>query len=213
MRTDELITLLASAATPVRPNGARRRFQTALLLGGAAALFLMQVGYGVRNDLAQALAVPMFWVKFAFPLGILIPALVLTFRVAHPGARLGRVWMLLPLPWLVVATMAVLVMANQPQAAWLPLVLGQTWVSCVFNIALIAAPVLAAALWAVKGLAPTQPVLAGACAGLASGAAGALVYALHCTEMQAPFLAIWYLLGMLMPAGVGALLGQKLLRW
>jgi hypothetical protein len=31
--------------------------------------------------------------------------------------------------------------------------------------------------------------------------------------MAAPFLAFWYLLGMLVPAGVGALAGQRLLRW
>jgi hypothetical protein len=31
--------------------------------------------------------------------------------------------------------------------------------------------------------------------------------------MQAPFLAIWYLLGMLIPTALGALLGPRLLRW
>ena len=42
---------------------------------------------------------------------------------------------------------------------------------------------------------------------------GALVYTLHCPEMEAPFLAVWYLLGMLIPAAAGALLGPRLLRW
>ena len=60
----------------------------------------------------------------------------------------------------------------------------------------------------------TGPVaLAGAAAGLLSGTGGALIYTLHCTEMAAPFLAIWYLLGILIPAAVGALLGPRLLRW
>jgi hypothetical protein len=213
VKTEELIALLASDATPLVARGGRQRFQTALLLGGLGALVVMQLGYGVRHDLAHALALPMFWVKLAFPLGVVIPALVLTFRLAHPGTRLGRVWMLLPLPWLVVAAMALWVVLNAPTADRLPLLLGQTWVSCAFSIALISTPVLVGVLWAVKGLAPTRPALAGACAGLASGAAGALVYALHCTELQAPFLAIWYLLGMLIPAGVGALLSNRLLRW
>jgi hypothetical protein len=31
--------------------------------------------------------------------------------------------------------------------------------------------------------------------------------------MEAPFLAIWYLLGMLIPTLLGALLGPRLLRW
>ena len=55
--------------------------------------------------------------------------------------------------------------------------------------------------------------MAGAAAGLLAGATGALAYALHCQEMEAPFLAIWYLLGMLIPAALGALAGRWLLRW
>jgi hypothetical protein len=31
--------------------------------------------------------------------------------------------------------------------------------------------------------------------------------------MEAPFLAVWYVLGMLIPAGAGALLGRRVLRW
>ena len=65
----------------------------------------------------------------------------------------------------------------------------------------------------MKGLAPTRPALAGAASGLLAGALGALVYALHCPEMAAPFLGIWYLLGMLIPAVVGAMVGPLLLRW
>jgi hypothetical protein len=40
-----------------------------------------------------------------------------------------------------------------------------------------------------------------------------LVYALHCPELAAPFLAIWYLLGMLIPTAIGAWLGPRPLRW
>jgi hypothetical protein len=80
-------------------------------------------------------------------------------------------------------------------------------------LAALSAPALFAALWALKGLAPTRLALAGAAAGLLSGALGALAYALHCPELAAPFLALWYSLGMLMPAAAGALLGRVLLRW
>jgi hypothetical protein len=70
-----------------------------------------------------------------------------------------------------------------------------------------------AVLWAMKGLAPTRLALAGAMAGLLSGAGGALVYALYCPEMAAPFIGVWYLLGMLIPTALGALLGPRLLHW
>ncbi len=213
MKTDDLIAMLASGVAPVDPNIARKRFQTALLMGSLGALVLMLAGYGVRHDIAQAVALPMFWVKLAFPLAMGLPALLLTSRLSHPGVPAGKTWMLLPLPWLFVAAMAVLVLANAAPDARLPLVLGESWLSCAFSIAYISVPALIGMLWAVKGLAPTRPALAGACAGLAAAAAGAAVYALHCPEMQAPFLAIWYMLGMLIPTATGALLGGKLLRW
>jgi hypothetical protein len=54
--------------------------------------------------------------------------------------------------------------------------------------------------------------LAGAVAGLASGAAAA-VYCLHCPEMSAAFVGFWYLLGMLVPTVAGALLGPRVLAW
>ena len=45
-------------------------------------------------------------------------------------------------------------------------------------------PVFVATLWAMKGLAPTRLALAGAAAGLLAGAVGAVVYTLHCPEME-----------------------------
>jgi hypothetical protein len=68
-------------------------------------------------------------------------------------------------------------------------------------------------LAAVHSLAPTRLRLAGAGVGLLAGALGALVYTVHCPEFAAPFLAVWYVLGMLIPAAVGALIGPYVLRW
>ena len=49
--------------------------------------------------------------------------------------------------------------------------------------------------------------------GFLAGAGAALVYCLHCPESTAPFIGLWYTLGMLIPAIAGALLGPRLLRW
>src|SRR5690606_10056653 len=57
-----------------------------------------------------------------------------------------------------------------------------------------------------------RPV-AGAAAGVLAGGAGAFAYAFHCPELAAPFLAVWYVLGMAMPVVAGALIGPRLLRW
>jgi hypothetical protein len=213
MKTDDLIAMLATGVAPVDAHAARKRFQTALVWGVVGALALMLSGYGLRHDLAQAAGLPMFWVKLAFPLAIAIPAVLLTLRLSRPGMPIGKLWTALPVPWLVIAALAIATLVPaSPDERW-PLVMGKTWMSCAFNIAWVSAPVLAGMLWALKGMAPTRPALAGACAGLASAATGAVVYALHCPEMQAPFLAVWYMLGMLVPTAVGAVVGAKWLRW
>ena len=93
------------------------------------------------------------------------------------------------------------------------LLLGDTWASCPWLIAMLSAPAFVAMLWAMKQFAPARLRLAGAGAGFAAGALGALVYSLHCPEMAPPFLALWYVLGMLIPTAVGCLVGPRLLRW
>ena len=78
---------------------------------------------------------------------------------------------------------------------------------------MLSVPVFAAVTRTMKNLAPTRRRLAGFAAGLLSGAVAAVVYCLHCPEMGAPFIGFWYLLGALIPAGVGTLLGNTVLRW
>ena len=73
-------------------------------------------------------------------------------------------------------------------------------------------PMFAALLWALKGLAPTRPALAGAAAGALAGGAGAMVYALHCPELAAPYIAVWYVAGIALPVVAGALIAPRLLR-
>jgi hypothetical protein len=55
----------------------------------------------------------------------------------------------------------------------------------------------------MKGLAPTRLARAGAAAGLLAGAIAESIYALHCPEMAAPFLAVFYVGAMSIPVLVG----------
>jgi hypothetical protein len=91
--------------------------------------------------------------------------------------------------------------------------MGQTAAACPFLIALLSLPFLAAVLWILRELAPTRLAISGLAAGIAAGSSGALVYTLHCPELAPAFIAVWYVLGMLIPALAGALLGPRLLRW
>lgn len=213
MKTDELVKLLAAGAGPVEPGATARRYATALAWGAFGAALLMAILLGVRPDLAEAARLPMFWVKLGFPAWLAAGALYAASRLSRPGVQLGRVPTVLAAPVLAMWLLAALVLAGAAVGEREKLIFGATWNSCPLLVALLSLPVFAAALWAMKGLAPTRLALAGAAAGLLAGAAGALIYALHCPEMEAPFLAIWYLLGMLIPTAAGALIGPLLLRW
>jgi hypothetical protein len=213
MKTDEFISILAKRAGPVEERAAARRFTTALGWGVCGAMLIMAIKLGVRPDFTAAMHLPMFWMKLAFPLAGAAAALHAAMLLGRPGMRTSweprLIAALLSVVWL--AGAMVLLEASAEQRA--ALIRGISWKVCPFNIALISIPVWAAAMWAMKGLAPTRPALAGATAGLLAGTLGIAVYALHCPEMDAPFLAIWYVLGMSVPVAAGALAGPLLLRW
>lgn len=213
MKTDELVRLLAAGGGAVEAGAVSRRYALALGWGACASVLLMAILLGVRDDLAAAARVPMFWVKLAFPATLAAAAWVSATRLSRPGRRLGGVVAALAAPVVVIALLAVAALASAQPGAREPLIFGDTWRTCPFNIALLSAPLFAGALWAMRGLAPTRPTAAGAAAGLLAGACGATIYALHCPELAAPFLALWYVAGILIPAVAGALLGPRLLRW
>lgn len=213
MKTDELISILASGAEAVEPHAPLRRHVSALGLGAFGTLLLMVITLGVRPDIAEAARLPMFWMKLAFPAMLLGGALLAAIRLSRPGVRLGRVPAAIAAPVLAVWLLAATVLLNAAPTEQYNLIFGNTWVSCSLIIAALSAPLSGVLLWVMRGLAPTRLALAGASAGLLAGACAALIYALHCTEMAAPFLAIWYVLGMLIPAAAGAIIGPRLLRW
>jgi hypothetical protein len=109
--------------------------------------------------------------------------------------------------------LAAAVLLAAPQRQRVHLFFGGTAAVCPFLIALVAAPLFIAFIWVLRDLAPTRLRLAGAAAGFAAGSFGALMYSLHCPELAAPFIGVWYLLGMLIPTAIGASLGPRLMGW
>jgi hypothetical protein len=213
MKTDDLISLLSNQVTRVDRVAVARRFIKAMLLGALGSLILMTIVFGVRHDLGSVALTSIFWAKLAYPLAIAIGAMLAVMRLGRPGARAGYTWALVALPFVAVWVAGALVLDGAAPAGRWPLVLGQTWRTCPFNILLLSVPTFPAVFWAVKALAPTHLRLAGAAAGLLASSTATVVYCLHCPEMSPAFWSVWYAIGMLMPAGIGAWLGPKLLRW
>lgn len=213
MKTDDFITMLASGAIPVDRYALAKRFGVAVLVSLVTATLLVMVILGVRSDLSTVATTPIFWAKIAFPLCLMIGALSVVMRLAIPGKTPGSGTLLIFAAVAAVWAGAIYVLMGSAPDVRVAVILGKTWRVCALNITLLSIPGFIAVFWALRGLAPTCLTLTGACGGLLAGAMATLAYSLHCPEMEVPFWGAWYLLGMLVPTVIGALLGQRWLRW
>ena len=212
MNTDDLIAALSTDLAPAPRNWVSRNLALGMATGLAGALLLWLALYGPRPDLADAAGTWPFWMKFAYTLALAAGGLWLLGRAGRPGMAMTppALTLLAPVSLLILA--AGLALAD-PEADMPGLILGHSAATCSIAIALLSLPALAGALWALKRLAPTRLTEAGAGAGFFAGSEGAFVYAFYCTEDAAPFVALWYTLGILLTATLGAFLGRALLRW
>ena len=211
MKTDALSELLARGAGPAPRALVLRRLSPAALVGLLASALVAVAGFGALPAAMFATAVP--WTKMAYAGALALAAGWLTARLSRPaaptaGPRRATVLVLLAMTALGLASLVF-----TPAGTRLDALLGKSWSSCPFSVLALSLPALAAALWAVRGLAPTRPRAAGFAAGLLAGSAGAFGYALSCPEASPAFVAVWYTLGIVFTAGLGALLGPRVLRW
>ncbi|MET0294641.1 MAG: DUF1109 domain-containing protein [Phenylobacterium sp.] len=216
MRTGELIDLLASDPVAPRPHLVWRRLGWAMVIGFLVAALLIVSLFSALSDrsLLAGVTDPRTLRKIGFVLSVVGVAAWAAARLGQPGLRLGRPGrLLLAAPFIVMALWGVAEIAVADPEWRMRLWFGWTWAVCPFLILGASLPALGACLWAMRGLAPTRLRAAGAAAGMLAGAVGALAYALFCREPGAAYLATWYLAGMLLPAGAGALLGPPVLRW
>lgn len=211
MKTDDLIGMLARQAGAAPRHAVARTLAPAVLAGAVASLGLV---LALKTPVPAAFwLTPAPWVKLLYGVALAAAAMWWAGRSARPGAvqRPARVAVLT-----VLATMLSLAVASwigTPASGRSATLLGTDPLGCIRNVALSALPVAAALLLALRRLAPTQLRSAGAAAGLAAGAIGSIAYSLSCTETGLPFVAVWYTAGILVVAGLGALLGPRVLRW
>jgi hypothetical protein len=213
MRTEELIATLARGADPVDPRLPARRLGMAALAGFAAALPLMLALLGVNAHLAADARLPGFWIKWVFVAAVAVSSGLLVLRIARPAGRARGAAQALALVVMGLWLVALVVLWRAPPAERGTLLMGSSWDSCPLFIAVLSLPALLALMLAMRSLAPTRLRLAGAATGLFAGSLGTLAYLLHCPELAAPFIALWYVLGMAIPALLGALLAPRVLHW
>lgn len=213
MRTDEWIEVLArGAGTPARAQAWR---SVGLPMAAATALALA-AGLALLGPVpGREFATPAPWMKLAYTATLALALGLAAFRAGLPGTP-GR-------GPLLAAAAACAAMGALGALAWwgaepparASAVLGAdgSWLGCVPKVGLLALPAFAAAILGLRALAPTQLRQAGALAGGAAGACGALAYAFCCPEASPTYVALWYSAGIAGCAAAGALAGPRLLRW
>ena len=213
MKTDDLVSLLAAGIEPIDARQTTRRYVLAITGGMLGALAITAGVLRLNPRLSHEVIEPMFWVREAYCAALGLLGFLAVTRLARPGIRLGVVPAGIAAVVIAMWTCAALILLTAPAQNRAHLLLGATAAVCPFLITLVAAPLFVAFVWVLRGLAPTQLRSAGAAGGFAAGSFGALAYSLHCPELTAPFIGVWYLLGMLIPTVIGALLGPRLIRW
>ena len=213
MKTDDLIAALAHDVEPAPPHAVARRIGVGIALGAVLSTAILFLWLGVRPDLMPAMATGPFWMKFAYVLSLAALGFGLIDRLARPDGDGAVFAKLIIVPMVVMAALAVYQLAGASGDLRLTMLLGGSYRVCALNIVIVSSPVFVGVIWAMRSLAPTRLALAGAAAGVLAGAVGAFIYAFHCTEVAAPFMSIWYTMGIALVGIVGALLGRSILRW
>ncbi|MEI9931530.1 MAG: DUF1109 domain-containing protein [Rhizomicrobium sp.] len=213
MKTDALIESLTERAGPVTAATMTRAMLLGLGGGVLASFVLMQLWLGIRPDLMPAMHTGSYWMKFFYTLMFAVAGFWTLERLSRPGASSRLQMVLEALPFALLAAWASMKMMMAPVDARMTMLMGSSHQVCPWRIVVLAFPVFAGVFWGLRKAAPTRPVLTGAMAGLLAGAAGAFIYALHCDESAAAFVAMWYTLGIAMMGLFGAVLGRFALRW
>ena len=210
MKTENLIdALVVDGVKNGRPM--TTAIASALVVGGLLSLAAFFVTLGIRPDIMTALATWRFDLKVGMVLAALVVAFGLCIAVSRPlASRPGR--HLLPLAALALASIAV-ELVILPGAAWGTRLVGSNAFICMMAIPTLSLAPLAAVLMALRGTAPASPALAGAAAGFLAATAGATLYAFHCFDDSPLFVATWYALATVPVIVIGAVAGQRLLRW
>jgi hypothetical protein len=208
-----LIEQLSRELKPVKGLSSPLRWSATLL--GAALLVILAALFisGPRAGLSETFLDAGFDFNLLCSLALLISSLLLSSLLSRPGARAkvaGSFALLATLLLLAFNLGAIGTSAFTARAA----VDSGNGQACGLFVVLIAASLGTLFLFRARAGAPTKPWLVGATIGLASFAAGSIGIALHCGNENALHIGLWHVgIPAMIVVGLGAILGQRVLRW
>ena len=179
---DRAVDRLVADLRPVESPPVARRLALGLGVGLIISLAFVGIVMGYRPDMATATLTTIFWVKLAYVSGIGAVALWAVERLARPGVPTGNLLLWLLLPTMMMGGLAAWQLIHGSASLREHLIMGFSAAAAPWRILAAALPPLVGLAWAVRGLAPTRLVFAGAMVGLAAGGFGAASYAMHCQE-------------------------------
>jgi hypothetical protein len=212
MDFDALIDGLADDLAPVGRQRQSRGVSFALgawSLGAAALLLAL----GLRNDWGAGMFAPSALLQIFWSAALGMVALWFAVRMAMPGVgRDHGGWRWAAIVAAMVPLAAVVSLIAAPAERW-PLTNPQAGADCLWQ-GLLAGSAVAAALtlWLRQG-APASPERAGLVTGIAAGATGVTVVALHCPVDALMHVGIWHGATILLAALIGRFALPPLLRW
>lgn len=205
--TDDLIASLAAEGPAPTAGGLNKFILPLVAVSLVNALVLLLLVGEPFAAVAQYGIGPMV-VKWGFSLPLAFGAAYALHALGKPGVDARNRVLFLALPFIAAGFLLGYDLANN--GGMFP---GRTWAQCLAAMGVFSPVCFAGAVAAARWLAPTELRKAGGVAGLFGGGMAMTCYAPFCPELGMLYMFSFYVLPILAMAGLGWLLGPKLLRW
>ena len=212
IKTPDLIASLATNLTPVRRLRPPLMRAAGWLLLAALVLTLLAINQGIRPDLAQRLREPAFVVCMAASILTGILAAMAAFLVSLPDR--SRLWLLLPLPSLIVWFSNI---GYQCFTDWISIGpegigIGEA-ARCFATLVLTSLPLSLAMLVMLRYAAPLRPTAVTVMGSLAVAAITATALSVFHTMDATAMILMWNIGTAVMFVGLAGSFGRTMLRW
>jgi hypothetical protein len=213
VNTQQLVRDLA-ADLEDRPNPSShlvwRRLALMTALASMASLEVILLVLARSPHLAHGPTVTLIFTALA-GLVLAAGAFWTVLQLSFPEARVGFLWLLLPLAILISGIG--LEWSHVPRPSWSSRLWGDNPLACYLCVTALSLPILLAILVALRDGASTRPRLSGAMAGLVASGITTALYTIHCPENSLLFVMSWHGLAVLTVTFIGALAAERYLRW
>lgn len=210
INTPELIRKLSSQAGVKDKSSVSFEYSLSICLVTSIiiAIFVVAGLSGIRPDLSEIMTEWAFLYKIVGMTFLVISSVLLLHAAGTPGKLANPSLALLPsilflLVGLIQSNTDLLLLGAQPLSVAI----------CVGSIVVASLPSLVLILFGLRRGIPTRLKSAGAIAGALSGSLSGLAYTIACTNDDALFVAVWYLIAISITALLGAVVGRYVLAW